>query len=243
MKFSRQHIFIISLLAGLSCNDQGDVVNYVQLLEVTPPPNATDVDKGTVIQVRFDRAINWNESGKMRIRYVDDTSQVDSYAGCGLTPPNTEVFCIGPFIWKPGRLVEVTIPKEIADLEGNTLQQSFTYRFTTAMDTIPFDVVETQPSQNDSVSIGTFHHVSGMLRFSDYVYIGDSVLAIDPPARVVVSIPIVVDGRNGPLRVVHFFVEDLQPLLTYTLTIPQRVADYEGQTLPAERHLVFHTMP
>jgi hypothetical protein len=243
MKSPKQHIFVISLFVGLSCKDQGDVVNHVQLLEVIPSPNATDVDKATAIQVRFDRAINWNEAAKIRLRYVDDTSRVNSYAGCGLTPPNTEVFCVGPFIWKPGRIVEVTIPKEIADPEGNTLQQSFTYRFTTALDTIPFDVVETRPAQNDSVSIGTFNDLFGMLRFSDYVHVGDSTLSIDPPATVVVNTVITIDGRNCPQRLVYFRVSGLQPFLAYTLTIPARIADYEGQTLPGDRHLAFHTIP
>ncbi len=231
------------LAAGLSCKDQGDVVDHVELVEVQPAPDATGVDKASVVYVRFDRGVDWSEAAKIRIRYVDDTSHVDSYPGCGLTPPITALLCVGPFIWKPGQTVEVTIPKEITDFEGNVLGQPFTYRFTTARDTVPFDLVETRPALNDTVSIGTFHNLFGMLRFSDYLYVGDSVLTIDPPATVHISVSIIIDGRNGPQRTVHFFIEDLQPFLTYTLTLPRNIADYEGETLPGERHVVFHTTP
>ena len=235
---------IVAILSVvLSCKDQGDLVDHLRLLEVVPSPGATAVDKGEVIHVRFDRGVQWNEAAKIRMRYLDDTSQVNSYSGCGLVPPIVDLLCVGPFIWKPGRTVEVTIPKEMADPEGNTLEESFTFRFTTARDTVPFDVVATLPAQDDTVSIGMFADLFGMLRFSDYVHIADSVLTIDPPATVIVTIAVIIEGRNGPEREVRFWVRDLQPFVTYTITIPARVTDYEGQTLPGDRHLVFHTKP
>lgn len=244
MKTSIQRVCIIAVLTvGLSCKDQGDVVDHVRLVEVQPSPDATGVDKASVIHILFDRGIQWTEAARIQIRYVDDTSQVNSYSGCGLVPPIADLLCVGPFIWKPGRTVEVTIPKEITDLEGNTLGQPFTYRFTTARDTVPFDLVETRPVENDTVSVSASHHLFGMLRFSDYVFLGDSVLTLVPPATLHIGGMVISDSRNGPLRSVYFSIADLQPFLTYTLTLPSSIADYEGQTLPGERRVVFHTKP
>ena len=240
MKLSPLWIACLTL-AALSCTDQGNVVNYLEVLEVNPAPNASGVDKAALVSVRFDRNVSVNEAAKIQLRYADGTDPVNSYPGSGLTPPLVPWLAVGPFIWKPGRVVEVTIPKEIADANGNTLKQSIVYRFTTARDTVPFDLVDTQPTQNGTISLGGF--ALGSLTFNDYVHVPDSILTIDPPATLHMNPFVIADGRNSPLRMAPFLMSDLQPNTTYTITIPASIADYEGQTLPHDYHLVFHTVP
>lgn len=242
MKLSPLWIACLTL-AALSCTDQGNVVNYLEVLEVNPAPNSSGVDKAALVSVHFDRNVSVNEAAKILLRYVDGTDPVNSYVGFGLTPPLVTWLAVGPFIWKPGRTVEVTIPKEIADPNGNALKQSIVYRFTIAQDTVPFDLVDTQPAQNGTLSLGSFPHVLGSLTFSDYVYIRDSTLTIDPPATLFMNPFVIVDGRNSPSRQAFFDMSGLLPNSTYTITIPARIADYEGQTLPHDYHLVFHTVP
>ena len=123
MKLSPLWIACLTL-AALSCTDQGNVVNYLEVLEVNPAPNSSGVDKAALVSVHFDRNVSVNEAAKILLRYVDGTDPVNSYAGFGLTPPLVTWLAVGPFIWKPGRTVEVTIPKEIADPNGNALKQS-----------------------------------------------------------------------------------------------------------------------
>ncbi len=227
----------------LSCTDQGDVPNYLEVLDLQPAPNSTGVDKAAIVSIHFDRGINESEAGKVRIRYVDGTDPVNSYPGCGLTPPIVSHFCVGPFIWKPGRTVEVTIPKEIADPDGHTLRESLVYRFTTAQDTVPFDLVQTQPAQNETISLGSFPIAIGFLLFNDYVSVRESTLAINPPATIRMG-PIVISvGRNSPQKLTRFIIANLDTNATYTITIPRTIADYEGQALPRDYHIVFHTRP
>jgi len=147
-------------------------------------------------------------------------------------------------MWKPGRIVEMTIPKEISDPEGNSLRQALTYRFTIARDTVPFDVISSLPVQNDTISLSAHpSYVSGSLTFNDYVYVRDSVLTINPPATLSMTRFVVCEGRDSPVRSAWFSVRNLQPYTTYTITVPRTIRDYEGEMLACEHHIVFHTKP
>jgi hypothetical protein len=244
MKPRRLSILLFAITVGLSCNDQGDVVNYLEVIEVQPAPNSVGIDKATTVIVHLNRGVALDQGEKIRLRYVDDTASVRSYSWCGMTPPINEWMCTGPFIWKPGRTVEVTIPKEISDPEGNSLRQSLKYRFTIARDTIPFDLLSTQPAQGDTFSLGVSPHIlSGSLTFNDYTVVRESTLTINPQATLWMSGLIIVDGRNGPMRRAWFTVRNMQPFATYTITVPQIINDFEGETLPHDYHLVFHTKP
>lgn len=244
MKPHRLFIPLLVVTIGLSCNDQGEVVNYLEVIDVQPAPNSVDIDKATTVIVRVNRGITLDQGEKIRLRYVDDTATVRSYSWCGMTPPINEWMCTGPFIWRPGRTVEVTIPKEISDPEGNSLRQSLTYRFTVARDTTPFDLMRTQPAQGDTFPLGVnLRILSGSLTFNDYTVVRESTLTINPPATLWMSGIIIVDGRNSPMRRVWFTVRDMQPFTTYTITVPRTIEDFESETLPHDYHLVFHTTP
>ena len=232
------------MASALSCTDQGDVVNHLAVVAVSPAPNSTGVDKATIVSIQFDRGVSVNEGAKIRMRYVDGTDPVNSFAGGGHMAPVGRWLSAGPFIWKPGRTVEVTIPKEIADPDGNTLSQSIVYQFATARDTVPFDLVQTVPAQDDTVALsGPYHYIYGTLTFNDYVSVRDSTLTISPPADLHVEGMAIADGRPGPVRRAWFSIRDVQPNTNYTITIPQNINDYEGETLPREYHIVFHTRP
>lgn len=123
------------------------------------------------------------------------------------------------------------------------MKDSLVYRFTTARDTVPFDLIDTQPAQNGIVSLGQSPSLQGTLTFNDYVYVRDSILTIDPPATIFLVRVVSVDGGDQPFRRARFAVLGLQPDMTYTMTIPRGIADYEGETLPRDHQLVFHTQP
>jgi hypothetical protein len=237
-------VLLLTMIVGLSCNDQGDVVNYLEIIDVQPAPNSTQVDKAATVIVRLNRGVALDQGEKIQLRYIDDTASVRSYSWCGMTPPINEWMCTGPFIWKPGKTVEVTIPKEISDPEGNLLKQSLIYRFTIAQDTVPFDLVSTQPAQGDTFSIGVSPRILfGSLTFNDYTVVRESTLTINPQATLWMSGRIIVDGRDGPTRLAWFTVRDMQPFTTYTITVPRTINDFEGETLSHDYHLVFHTKP
>jgi hypothetical protein len=238
--------FALPLLitAALSCSDQGDVVNFLEVVDLTPAPNSTNVDKARYVTVHFNRGVGRDQSRLVQLRYVDDTSSVNCYAGCGMTPFVDGRLCTGPFLWKPGRTVEVTIPTEVSDPEGNSLRQSLTYRFTVARDTLPFDLVDARPAQNDTFSLSTNPSILfGSLTFNDYTFVRESVLTIDPPATLWMSVLVICDGRYTPFRQAWFTIRNLQPYTTYTITVPRTIQDYEGETLPSDRYIVFHTKP
>lgn len=244
----RSYLLWIACLtaAAFSCTDQGNIPNYLEVTEVYPAPNSTGVDKAALVSVFFDRDLSVHEAGKIQLRYVDDTNPITSSTGCSyeVVPPVDQRLCVGPYIWKPGKTVEVTIPKEIADPEGNTLRQSIVYRFTTAQDTAPFDLIGTLPVQNDTISLSEhFYSVYGLLTFNDYVSFRDSGLTIEPRATLRMGPFMSVGGRVGPFRQAQFEVTDLQANTTYTITIPRTIKDYEGQALPRDYHIVFHTKP
>lgn len=228
----------------LSCTDQGDIVNNLQVVEVSPAPNSARVDKAAVVSIQFDREVSVNEAGKILLRYVDGTDAVNTLWRGGLIFPVSRGLSVGPFIWKPGRTVEVTIPKEITDPDGNTLKQSIVYRFTLARDSVPFDLVETLPAQNDTVLLGgPSSFVTGNLVFNDYAFVRDSTLTIDPPADIQMITIAISDGHLGPQRWAPFAIRDLQPNTSYTITVPRSITDYEGEALPRDYRVVFHTRP
>ncbi len=231
---------IILALSVFSCKDQGEIPEYVEVTSLRPAPNEVNVDKGTYIRIGLNRAVHVSQAGKIQLRYVNDTSAINNFTYCGYTPPEVNLLCAGPFIWKPGRIVEVTIPKDISDPEGRMMKEDFVYLFSIARDTIAFRLVSSLPLQNDSV---TAPIIFGILTFSDYLYMPDSVLTINPPAQLRILRVIVEDGRNGPSSVVGFSASNLEPRRTYEITVPRQIKDYEGETLPQDYWLVFHTRP
>lgn len=234
----------ILFATALSCTDLGDAVNYLEVVELQPAPNSAHVDKATTVYLRLNRGISFDQASRIQLRYVDDSSPVNSYAGCGLAPPIDDRLCLGPYVWKPGKMVEVMISKTLSDPDGNTLKEAMVYRFTIARDTVPFDLVEARPTNNDTVSIGQHGTTFGFLRFNDYVFVPDSVLTITPPAVLHILRVVVEDGgRLGPSQYASFFVGELHANSTYTITIPHTLSDYEDETLPHDYHLVFHTKP
>lgn len=121
MKTSLVLMFGISLLL-YSCKDAGELVEYLEVTSLHPARDSVDVDKAAVIGIGLNRAVRVSEASKIQLRYVNDTSSINYYAGCGLTPPEVYYLCVGPFIWKPGRTVEVIIPQDLSDPEGRTLK-------------------------------------------------------------------------------------------------------------------------
>ncbi|MEK9139162.1 MAG: hypothetical protein AAB393_18735 [Bacteroidota bacterium] len=240
----RKLLLTILFFTALSCTDLGDAVNYLKVVELQPTPNSTSVDKTATIHIRLNRGISVEQGNMIQLRYVDDSEPVNGYAGCGLTLPVEDQLCHGPYIWKPGRTVEVNIQKGLSDPEGNTLKDEMVYRFTIAQDTVPFDLIDAQPTNNDTVSIGQSATAFGFLRFSDYLLVRDFVLTITPPASLrILRVVVQEDGRLGPSRYVGFVISELHPFTTYTITIPHTIKDFEGETLPHDYHLAFHTKP
>ncbi|MBM2840817.1 MAG: hypothetical protein HW412_1345 [Bacteroidetes bacterium] len=92
----------ILFTTALSCTDLGDAINYLEVVELQPVPNSTHIDKAATVYVRLNRAVIVDQGDMIRLRYVDDSSPVNSYAGCGLTPPIDDRLCLGPYVWKPG---------------------------------------------------------------------------------------------------------------------------------------------
>ncbi len=227
----------------LSCQDQGDVPGYVEIISLEPAPNQVNVDKAKIVSIRLSRNVGVNESAKIRMGYVNDTSAVGNYPSYGLTSPLVEWLYNGPFIWKPGRTIEVTIPKDISDPEGRTMKEDFVYRFSIARDTVPFQLVASSPRPGDTISIPAYPFVGGSLTFSDYLFLRDSILTITRPAKIHVAVRVIVDGRDTPEKTVHFVMENLSAASTYEITIPRQIKDYEGETLPQDYRIVFHTKP
>ncbi len=237
-------LIIILALSFFSCKDQGEVPEYVEIISLRPAPNEVNVDKGATIGIGLNRLVNHSESEKVQLRYVGDTATIQSYTGCGHAPPQVNAFCAGPLIWKPGKTVEVVVPKTLTDLEGHSMKEDFVYRFSIASDTIPFQLTTTQPQQNDTISLRSQTRISGSLTFSDYTpMLRDSVLTITPPARIYACAIVSTGARSTPSNFFCFSVENIQPNATYEITIPRRIKDYEGETLPQDYRLVFHTKP
>lgn len=234
-------IFFVILCALIGCNDQGEIPEYVEILSLRPGPNETNVDKGRFVQIELSRPVPVSQAAKIRFRYIGDTSTIVNNTYCGLTPPEVRHLCAGPFIWKPGRTVEVTLPKTITDIEGRTPERDFVYRFTIAQDTAPFRLVSSVPANGDTITLPATPYTSGKLTFNDYVHVPNGVLTITPPARIHPGVLITVDGRETPQRDVHFALQDLSPASTYEIIVPAQIVDYEGDFLSHEYRIVFYT--
>lgn len=237
-------LLLVLSLCFVSCKDQSEIPEYVEIVSVSPAPNEHNVDKARLVSVRLNLQVEPGQSEKISMRYVDDTSAVRNYPGGGFTPPLIELLTNGPFIWKPGRTVEATIPKTIGDPEGRMIKEDFTFRFMIARDTIPFLLAGSQPRNSDTVSLSAspYGYVWGTLTFNDYLTIRDSILTITPPAKIRVAVR-TLEGRNSPEKIIGFVMENLSANSRYEITVPQQIKDYEGETLPQDYRIVFYTKP
>jgi len=243
----KAHALLLGIIVGLSsfsCNDQGEIPEYVEITSLQPAPNEENVDKARYIIVRLNRVVHVSQAGKIRLRYVNDTTTINGPTYCGLTPEEVDELCAGPFIWKPGRTVEVTIPKRITDPKGRTMERDVVYRFSIARDTVPFQLVTSVPRQGDTISLSGFPYgVQGTFTFNDYMRLRDSVLTITSPARIHSAIEVIIEGRMTPRRTARFLMENLSPGSTYEIVVPRQIQDYEGEMLLQEYRIVFHTRP
>lgn len=238
----KPHPALLACLAMLSCSDLGELPRYLEVTALSPAPNATNVDKAAIVMIHFNSPVHVSEAEKIHLRYVDDSAAVNYYAGCGLTPPEVTEICTGPFIWKPGRTVDVTIPSDLADIEGRTVRESVSYRFVIAED-VPFQLAASVPRNGDTVSVGAFGSTFGHLQFSDYLSLRDSTLTIEPEG-IIHLLTVVFDyGRMMPTSGVAFVVSGLEVDRSYTIVVPGLISDYEGETLPQDYRIVFHTRP
>lgn len=156
----------------------------------------------------------------IQVRYVDDTDTVPSYTGCGITPPETPPACVGPFIWKPGKSVEVTIPTTITDVLGRGLKRDFVYRFTIAPDTVPFQILDSRP-RPVTLSLRACNTTCLPLCVSVTTRSCPiSLLTITPPAEIFMSGVIAVDGKGTPTNLAHFAIRNMQSGAYYEITIP-----------------------
>jgi len=234
---------MFTLLLFFSCTDRGELVEYLHVVSLDPAPNSTDVDKGKFIVVRLDRPVHISQAGKIQVRYISDTTSLNIFTGGGFTPSEIEFLYTGPFIWLPGKTVEVVIPQELSDPEGRTLPAALSYMFTIAADEGPFQLIDSEPRTGDTVSIGLNSSLFGNLTFSDYLPFPDTALTITAPAKIYVDVVVVVDGRDIPTKMLGLYILNLQPDSTYTITIPGSIEDFEGEVLPQEYEVVFHTRP
>jgi hypothetical protein len=236
---------VLLAVSCFSCKDTGSPATYLDIVDISPAPNATGVDKAVPVSIRFSNPIDLAETGKIQIRYVHDTSAVPLQGRYGLIQNPSQWLSAGPFIWKPGRTVEVTIPSAITDAAGNGLRKETRFTFTIAEDTTPFDLVTSVPASGDTIAIHDLPLgiLRGTLHFSDYVYLRDSVLSLDPRLEITIFRLVAVDGPNGPSRSGLFAISDLQPNTTYTIVVPATITDYEGEHLAGEHQIVFHTIP
>lgn len=236
------YLFLFLTLGFLSCTDRGEDPQYLEIASLQPSPNAAAINKAKLVSVELNREVDLHQSEKITMRYVDDTAAVGNYPGYGLAPPLVKFLESGPFIWKPGRTVEVIIPKTIIDPEGRSMRSDIVFRFTIANDSV-FQLSSSNPSSGDTISLGRFQRWSGYLRFTDYLYLRDSVLSITPPARISISRVMIADGRMGPSPFVGFVIEGMVSNSTYEITVPRRIKDYEGETLPQDYRIVLYTKP
>jgi len=105
-------------LALLSCGDQGQNIPYLEILDVSPAPSAQGVDKAAPVIIHLDRDVEIHQAYRIRFRYLDGNDPVNAQPRCGLTPGSAAYLSSGPFLWKPGRTVEVTVPRDISDPGG-----------------------------------------------------------------------------------------------------------------------------
>lgn len=236
------YFFLLLTLGSLSCTDQGEDPQYIEIVSLQPSPHSRAINKAALVSMELNREVDLHQAEKITMRYVDDTAAVGNYPGWGLMPPLVKHLSSGPFIWKPGRTVEVIIPKTISDPEGHSMRSDIVFRFTIADDSL-FQLASSIPTSGDTISLGSFQRWVGQLSFTDYLYLRDSVLTITPPARIYVGRVIATDGRSGPLSFAHFVIEGMVSNSRYEITVPREIRDHEGETLPQDYRIAFHTKP
>jgi hypothetical protein len=223
----------------LSCKDQGEVVEYLEVLSIQPTPNTTHHDKIIPLSVRFNGLVNRSETTKINVTYIDEPLPLSIGLDCEECPSESEWLSFRPFVWKAGRTVEVVVSKNLTDTKGRSLKEDLKFKFTVAPDSVPFRLESTRPQQNDTVSIGQFHATSLGFNFSDYVVQRDSVVSITPAASkyLIATVP------GGPMKSLYFSLDQLQPNTRYEVLLGRGIRDVEGETLPHDYRMVFHTRP
>ncbi len=243
MNRTNTFLAMLFLSCAAACVDHGRLPVYLHVTSVRPAPNERNVDKGRYVVIGFSNNVHWSEFNKIHVRYVDDTAALPSYTGCGLVPPESPTACVGPFIWKPGRTVEVVIPNTITDVLGNRMKEDVVVRFEIARDTLPFQLVDSRPRHGDTISIGSSPFWPGHLQFSDYMSLRDSVLTTTPSGHLAHCAAVVNDTRQTPTNIACFSLVNLRPGLSYEITVPQGIRDYEGEMLMQEYRIRFYTKP
>jgi hypothetical protein len=236
---SNQILVMLFILS--SCHDGGESIEYLEVLSIDPPPNSVNVEKSRPIEIELNRPVHVSEVSKIQVRYLDDTDSLTVIPGGGLTPPEIRFITTGPLIWKPSATVAVVIPDDLGDPEGRTFRESIRYEFTIAGDIIPFDLIESEPGNGDTVSVG-MGSVFGSLTFSDYLPFCDSLVTITAPAEIAITVAI-HEGRNTPNRTVWFVVYNIAAGSSYTICISDQVRDFERDSLPKAYEILFHTKP
>lgn len=243
MKTNR-HIWIavcfVLVAVFSSCRDQGDAISFLEIESIRPAPSSTMVDKAAVLNVTLNREVVFTESSKMKLRYLGDTTRLQ-IGSCEepIYAYSSRYLSAGCGIWKPGRTVQVSLPKDITDIEGNTLRVDVLFSFTVAPDSVPFELVDTTPRANDTVSI-PYGSLSLRLRFSDYTPLNPNLrVSVVPAAQVsqIASLP----SNIG--KTLHFRLTSLQVNARYEVHIPSSIRDTEGEELPHDYRLVFYTKP
>ena len=226
----------------ISCTDRGVDVEYLEVVSIEPQQNATNVDKAQRIRFNFDQHVHRDELRKIEMRYVDDGSPVEGGARGCFCPITNSFWEIGPVTWKPGKTVEVTIPDSFSDIAGRRLRNAISFQFTTVPDEGIFELSSTSPQTNDTVSLGGAYGIARIeLTFTDYAPFRIDQISLSPEASIIIVEA--ADAQLPPSKILFFGLDDLVSSETYELTISQSWTDYEGQSLPREYRVTFHTAP
>ncbi len=235
-------------LGFMSCSDEGAPFMPFAITSISPPPGAVAVNKAQSVLLAFSKPVPFSEVQKVRMQYTGTGEEIHYGIGWAGGPPIvvSDQWPLTATPWKPGRTVEVSIPAELADEEGNILGEAKYFSFSVAIDSLPFAVAATRPAQNDSVAPG---NVSGALTFTDYfVEFPDSLVTISPPATIHILHLVIVARRTITSSTGAFLQKECgfiligaQPGTRYDLTVKRSVHDYEGETLAGDYHLVFFT--
>lgn len=253
----RIHIRTFSLLflAGLlstSCKDRGQTIvngseelqGVFRIVSFNPPNGSTNVDKLRGAQITFSHDLEEGEDEKLRFYYVGDTSTIHLYRHySGVS--EKEIFLRPLYLWKAGATVEIIVQRDLRSKDGRTLQDSAVYRFDVAANPPSFVVIGSSPGQGDTISLNGAYSVSGYIGFNDYlpVVYRPTLFRISPPAIILVGNPFFTSGSPMPQKYRWFQVFGVYPNVTYTVTVPDTLRDYEGDRLAQEYRLVFHTRP
>jgi len=246
----RTMLFVIALVTFQSCSDQGSVEERLFVSSLFPSPGAVSVDKARAVLVTFSQPVPRSQAMKIQIRNAGTGENIEYGMGWSdlPMPAVSSYWPLDATPWKPGSTIEVSIPADIADRNGRTLGRAIDFSFSVAIDSVPFAIVSSEPSQNDTISLDTTARVFGTLTFSDYVYVPDSVLTISPAVKLnIVRLAVVTEKARTSgtasylVKQCWFLLEGVQPGTRYDLKVPSSVHDYEGEKLAGDYHLVFYT--